>query len=568
MKIRSLVIAVFVLGLSSIFLMGTAMAVDDATVEQIQNDAADAKNKAAEAKNKAENNDGKITGLYDNIEYLQNQINTIELTPGPEGPPGPQGEQGPIGLTGPEGPQGVQGVPGVAGADGAKGDKGDPGEQGPIGLTGPEGPQGPQGVPGVAGADGQDGADCPIAIEQFDDLIFQTEHIESRLPLRFTDMNDGTIRDNHTGLIWLKNANAFGQMNWSNAMSAIANLSNGEHGLADGSADGDWRLPTENESRAFMSILYDSPALVNTAGDGQWSEGDAFTNVQFLTDTHLYWTSDTYINIIQGLEITLAKTFKMFDGGIRNVNVSATTIFVWPVRSVVGKIGPEGPEGPEGPQGPEGPEGPKGDPGEPGESPISIEDFNNLVLEIETINNTDIPQIIEKLDTLEVLPACSYGRFCDMRNGTIRDNKTGLIWMKDANCSELPLLSPDGCGDWHSAMESVALLADGTCGLSDGSQAGDWRLPSEAEWNEFLSDFWVYSDPALCNSMCDAKWTEGDPFINVLIHHYWTSNEYGIFSDPNDQLYLTCHLSNGSTSSGYPWGSCYYIWPVRDENRW
>ena len=30
---------------------------------------------------------------------------------------------------------------------------------------------------------------------------------------RFTDMRDGTVRDNDTGLIWLKDANAFGEMN-------------------------------------------------------------------------------------------------------------------------------------------------------------------------------------------------------------------------------------------------------------------------------------------------------------------------------------------------------------------
>ncbi len=65
------------------------------------------------------------TSIPQQIQGLQNQIDTIELTPGPIGPQGPQGEQG------------VQGV---------KGDTGDTGPKGPQGETGPAGPQGPSGV--------------------------------------------------------------------------------------------------------------------------------------------------------------------------------------------------------------------------------------------------------------------------------------------------------------------------------------------------------------------------------------------------------------------------------------
>ena len=67
--------------LSLVATAGIAIAVDEATVQQIQTDAATAKNKAA-------GNGGKITGLYDNIENLQNQIDNIELIQGPPGPPG------------------------------------------------------------------------------------------------------------------------------------------------------------------------------------------------------------------------------------------------------------------------------------------------------------------------------------------------------------------------------------------------------------------------------------------------------------------------------------------------
>lgn len=95
-------------------------------------------------------------------EYVDNEIKTIELTPGPIGPQGPKGEQGIQGIpgdkgdTGERGLQGEQGIPGVPGINGAQGPKGDKGEQGERGL------QGPQGIPGVNGNDGADGAEGPI----------------------------------------------------------------------------------------------------------------------------------------------------------------------------------------------------------------------------------------------------------------------------------------------------------------------------------------------------------------------------------------------------------------------
>jgi len=55
---------------------------------------------------------------------LQEQIDNIELTPGPQGPPGPAGPQGLPGSTGPQGPQGPagpQGAPGPAGLEGPAG---------------------------------------------------------------------------------------------------------------------------------------------------------------------------------------------------------------------------------------------------------------------------------------------------------------------------------------------------------------------------------------------------------------------------------------------------------------
>jgi hypothetical protein len=56
----------------------------------------------------------------------------------------------------------------------------------------------------------------------------------------------------------------------------------------------------------------------------------------------------------------------------------------------------------------------------------------------------------------------------------VTDTVTGLIWLKDANCF--------GTKTYSAANQAAAGLADGQCGLTDGSSAGDWRLPTKAEW--------------------------------------------------------------------------------------
>ena len=158
-RMKNQLFAGLALGLFLISGTSIALAVDDATVQQIKEDTTTAKNDASTAKNKAEGNDNKITGLYDNILNLQSQID--DILEGPQGPPGADGAPGTNGVDGVNGQDGVDGINGIdgksayqiavdagfndteavwleslAGADGApgpKGDKGDQGIQGPVG---------------------------------------------------------------------------------------------------------------------------------------------------------------------------------------------------------------------------------------------------------------------------------------------------------------------------------------------------------------------------------------------------------------------------------------------------
>ena len=68
---------------------------------------------------------------------------------------------------------------------------------------------------------------------------------------RFTDNDDGTVTDNLTGLVWLKDANLFGELPSDQAIEYARGLANGQHGLRDGSKPGDWRLPNVNELQSL-----------------------------------------------------------------------------------------------------------------------------------------------------------------------------------------------------------------------------------------------------------------------------------------------------------------------------
>ena len=116
---------------------------------------------------------------------------------------------------------------------------------------------------------------------------------------RFTGNKNGTVTDNLTGLIWLKNANCAGAMeNWNTAIDNAAALydgctncfgTGGDCGLSDGSSAGDWRLPNRNEILSLINIRFYNPALSDDEGTRPWFEGDPFTGVQSV----MYWSSST-----------------------------------------------------------------------------------------------------------------------------------------------------------------------------------------------------------------------------------------------------------------------------------
>jgi hypothetical protein len=133
-------------------------------------------------------------------------------------------------------------------------------------------------------------------------------------------------------------------------------------------------------------------------------------------------------------------------------------------------------------------------------------------------------------------------RFTDNLNGTVLDNLTGLVWLKNANCF--------GAQTWTNALSNANTLANLACGLSDGSVARDWRLPNVKELQSLI-DFGQFF-PAL---------PPGSPFSGVLSGGYWSSTTDA--SIPANAWIV--NLGAGDVANGPKSGGVQVplVWPVR-----
>lgn len=143
-------------------------------------------------------------------------------------------------------------------------------------------------------------------------------------------------------------------------------------------------------------------------------------------------------------------------------------------------------------------------------------------------------------------------RFIDHGNGTVEDQLTGLIWLKNAHCAEPGF----GLVGWAQALTAANTLAHGHCGLTDHSKAGDWRIPNVRELHSLIDVGFV--NPALSNAVGTARWTEGDAFSGVQSAGYWSSTT---FMGNQDRAWVV-YLGGGGVSSNsknFP----DWVWPVR-----
>ena len=147
----------------------------------------------------------------------------------------------------------------------------------------------------------------------------------------------------------------------------------------------------------------------------------------------------------------------------------------------------------------------------------------------------------------------SVDRFLDNNDGTVTDCRTGLLWLKDADCF--------GSQGFTEAGGSANMLNSGECGLSDGSNQHDWRLPTREELQG------IGTDPP-------TAWEEGGkppvtvtwtmptaPFLNVQPYDYWTSTS----STYNSAYAWLVEINDGSGGFAEKIVD-YNFWPVRSAD--
>jgi len=273
---------------------------------------------------------------------------------------------------------------------------------------------------------------------------------------RFVDNGDGTITDTLTGLMWLKHAN-LGTLErgwshtWNGALAEVAAFNSDPASFAreEYTADyTDWRLPNiielssilRNAGVSDIKTWLENIGFMHVPTDYFWSS----TTLVLGPTTHAYFAA---INSSSGLEI--------HDHDI------SQSFYTWPVRGTAsGAI--------------------------------------YLPSTGQTVSYADGDD-----GNLKKGLAWPEPRFIDNGNGTITDELTGLMWLKNADLAS-------GEVEWSSALNTVA-------GINNGSISGacgyrDWRLPTLNEQMSLID--WSVKYPPL---------PAGHPFVNLQLAEYWTS---------------------------------------------
>jgi hypothetical protein len=187
---------------------------------------------------------------------------------------------------------------------------------------------------------------------------------------RFTDNSNGTITDNLTGLIWLKDSTRFGQRTWADALSDCNNLAHDGINLTDGSSAGDWRLPNRKELGSLVN--YEAGWV------SDWLNGQGFTGLGYEN----YWSSTT-----DASSTTFAWYVYMYSGAVISISKWEGSLYVLAVRS--GQAG----------------------------GAVSLPRTGQTA---SYVSGDD--------GDLKKGAAWPDPRFTDIGNGTICDNLTGLMW--------------------------------------------------------------------------------------------------------------------------------------------
>lgn len=109
-------------------------------------------------------------------------------------------------------------------------------------------------------------------------------------------------------------------------------------------------------------------------------------------------------------------------------------------------------------------------------------------------------------------------RFIALADGTVRDDRTGLVWSGDGNLPAVQGLT------WDQARAFVAAMNQGA---RPNLGHTDWRLPTAGELSVLFSGFWVPRSRIGCafsgqGGGCVER-IPSEPFVDLAPGTYWSS---------------------------------------------
>jgi hypothetical protein len=151
--------------------------------------------------------------------------------------------------------------------------------------------------------------------------------------------------------------------------------------------------------------------------------------------------------------------------------------------------------------------------------------------------------------TYEAGPTCSGTlngtRWCDNGNGTVTDMTTGLIWLKKADWGGQKQWDGNNHDNAH-VRAGILKAGESGANLNDGSQEGDWRLPTKKE----LVGIRTGTEAVNSSNM--------QAFSGVQTIYYWSSSTD---VDYTSDAWLV-NLYSGHVGSSYKMNT-FYVWPMR-----
>jgi Protein of unknown function (DUF1566)/K319L-like, PKD domain len=265
---------------------------------------------------------------------------------------------------------------------------------------------------------------------------------------RFHDNGNGTITDDLTGLIWLKDGLCLGpSRTWADALATISAFNSNPAGFScsgysPAAGFNDWRLPNIRE----LLSLNNSGEISAT----DWLHSQGFFNIAKNTQTtaYYYWSSTTYRP-----NYTWAWLYTP-DWGRTAFYPKITNRLTWAVRG--------------GPQDTTNPAYPANVP-KTGQSSC----YNTTGGVITCAGSGQDGEYQRGI-------AWPNPRFQDNGDGTVTDNLTGLMWAKNTENSGAPAAcNPGAAKNWEMLFEYIECLNN-----NNYRSFGDWRIPNQ---NEFLS---------------------------------------------------------------------------------